>query len=673
MPGLDYNEDYLQTENKIKSLETYNQVKESENQILSQQQSSMEMDAAQTSTPLSQIQNESKRFQRQVKTQLDRLLDLNQLLPENRVSGYTNVQTVKLVKKQFTEALTQIQSEIPQIILDEMLKQLGCSQQQTYDISVFATGIYIPVESIDLMGWLKIKPGTTIGKLFYEGKVRDIFTGFTTTTTTINPTKQRNPYNMNLEMYNRIQNEGQSYSDVYGRDYLGLSNLPLFNFEFVTKDSLGISGNFFKVTLADRDQTSTGTTKNLVGQFIQDYFKTIKLVDKRLIFLLALELLFGTLSIQLKSGSGKIKDNLFFERLLNRILGLCFDNRSQIDVSGTAKVAPLDGVNDSFFELTDIDLLQLESKLSDIQLGVVEYQDCTNVKLPLNTEEMLNTLSEMDGIDDNDTAKLSDIFEKVINSTKGNIEWPQIDAIGLKIDSEMIKAIPKSLFFAILSPKVLLPFMTMVKALESTLGGYGNSAVDRVNDLESFMKTFKVFNVNVMSRIGAKFVKILRDIIVRDVRKLLQNVTKDLQKSQTTKKYAIISQLLESLILITRLVSDYRKCKEVISDIAAIIQFALRGQRFTLPPFLSDLAAFRTGFNDTRAFLEVIQQFQKYGVPTGPMPDGSPNKFVASIYSIIEGQERENIQNGKLAAGVPPLTVLPTGLTIPASAYGKSF
>ena len=127
--------------------------------------------------------------------------------------------------------------------------------------------------------------------------------------------------------------------------------------------------------------------------------------------------------------------------------------------------------------------------------------------------------------------------------------------------------------------------MTMVKALESTLGGYGNSAVDRVNDLESFMKTFKVFNVNVMSRIGAKFVKILRDIIVRDVRKLLQNVTRDLQKSQTTKKYAIISQLLESLILITRLVSDYRKCKEVISDIAAIIQFALRGQRFTLPPF----------------------------------------------------------------------------------------
>ena len=286
---------------------------------------------------------------------------------------------------------------------------------------------------------------------------------------------------------------------------------------------------------------------------------------------------------------------------------------------------------------------------------------------------MLNTLSEMDGIDDNDTAKLSDIFEKVINSTKGNIEWPQIDAIGLKIDSEMIKAIPKSLFFAILSPKVLLPFMTMVKALESTLGGYGNSAVDRVNDLESFMKTFKVFNVNVMSRIGAKFVKILRDIIVRDVRKLLQNVTRDLQKSQTTKKYAIISQLLESLILITRLVSDYRKCKEVISDIAAIIQFALRGQRFTLPPFLSDLAAFRTGFNDTRAFLEVIQQFQKYGVPTGPMPDGSPNLFLAATMSQIKGQDKENSENGKVQIFAKPLAISPAGFTIPAAIYGKSF
>jgi len=415
MAGLDYNEQYANTESKIKSLDTFNQALDSEKQITSQQQSSLEMDDVQTATPLTQLQEQKKRFQRQTKTQLEKLLDLNQLLPENRVSGFTNTSTVKLVKSTFTEALTQIQSELPKIITDEMLKQLGCSQQQTYDIATFSNGIFIPVESIDLVGWLKIKPGTPIGNAFYEGKVRDIFTGLTTTTTTINPTKQPNPFNMNLELYNRIQNEGQSYSVTQGQDYLGFSKVPLFDFQYVTKDNYGFAGNFIKVTLADRDKDTTGTTKNLVGQFIQDYFKTIKIVDKKQIFLLALELLFGTLSIEVKSGSNEIKDKLFFEKLLSRIMGLCFDSRNEIDVSGTAKIAPLDGVDDSFFELTDIDLLQIESKLSDIQLGVVEYQECTNVKLPIDTQTILNVLSEMNGVDDNDTSKLTQIFDKVID------------------------------------------------------------------------------------------------------------------------------------------------------------------------------------------------------------------------------------------------------------------
>ena len=90
MAGLDYNEQYANTESKIKSLDTFNQALDSEKQITSQQQSSLEMDDVQTATPLTQLQEQKKRFQRQTKTQLERLLDLNQLLPENRVSGFTN-------------------------------------------------------------------------------------------------------------------------------------------------------------------------------------------------------------------------------------------------------------------------------------------------------------------------------------------------------------------------------------------------------------------------------------------------------------------------------------------------------------------------------------------------------------------------------------------------------
>ena len=53
------------------------------------------------------------------------------------------------------------------------------------------------------------------------------------------------------------------------------------------------------------------------------------------------------------------------------------------------------------------------------------------------------------------------------------------------------------------------------------------------------------------------------------------------------------------------------------------------------------------------------------------MPDGSPNKFVSSVYSIIKGQEKEMTENGKVAVGIGALTTLPTGITIPNDSYGK--
>ena len=125
---------------------------------------------------------------------------------------------------------------------------------------------------------------------------------------------------------------------------------------------------------------------------------------------------------------------------------------------------------------------------------------------------------------------------------------------------------------------------------------------------------------------------------------------------------------------------NFKECKSCLDELLRLLNLAVNASRakilqvggeIPLPLLLASRAL--AGYSSTRAFMNTMENLEAIGVPVGPMPDGSPNKFVASIYSIIEGQERENIQNGKLAAGVPPLTVLPTGLTIPASAYGKSF
>jgi hypothetical protein len=61
----------------------------------------------------------------------------------------------------------------------------------------------------------------------------------------------------------------------------------------------------------------------------------------------------------------------------------------------------------------------------------------------------------------------------------------------------------------------------------------------------------------------------------------------------------------------------------------------------------------------------------KLGIPTGPMPDGSPNKFVASIKAIIDGIDKEESENGQVQIGLSPLSVNPINQTDPLILYGK--
>ena len=643
---VDLNAAYDNAENSLKAVQSYNQISADSKQIVSQQQSSQEKAAEQTASPLTQLQENKKRYQRQTETQLDKLLNLNQLLPDNRLSGKSANSVVSLVKNNFTQALNQVKSELPDILKKGMLKQLGCSQEQTYDVSTFsAGGIFIPVESVDLFGLLKEPPTTPMGALMYETKPVQI---------------QKTPFSMNRELYRVIQNEGVSYDAMNGQDYIGLSQQSLFDVTYVTTDDNGNQGSFLQVKLPNR-----ADNKNLVSEFINDYFDTIKIVDDKNIYLRVFQVLFGAMSIQLKTGSAETENELFFQRMLTRILGLCFDDRSEIDVSGIAKVAPLDGVDESFFELTDVDLRIIESDLSNIQRGVVEYPDCTTVKLPIDTEALFNTFSGILEIDDENSAANTAIFNKSIESVTKNPQWPQGPEIQFAVDESIIKAIPRALYAAVLSPKVLLPFMVMFKAIEGVALGRVGSVVNEVYDLQTFLKTFSKLNINVMSEIGARFVKILRDLLIRDIRKLLRTIVSDLKNSQVNKQYAVIFQLVEGAILVTRLVTDYRKCKDVIGDIINIIEFALRGTRIEIPPFLLPLSVFRTGFNDTRASLEVIKELQKAGIPTGPMPDGSPNLYLQSIVSQIKGTENERTKNGKTVSLVPQQVITPIGLTIP--------
>jgi hypothetical protein len=649
--ATDLNERYDDLFSIVKGIDTYNEISSATPQLTNQQQSSLEENSANTLSPESNLSQQKKRYQRQPSSQIKKLLQVSKLISNETRSGNTTTSMTNFVKDSFSEALNEVKSKIPQILADQMLKELGCTQEQTYDNAVLnnSSGIYIPVESIDLFGLLKEEPKNPTTAFFYESTPIVV---------------QSDPFPMNRELYERTQAGNLSYQTQYGQSYLGKSQQALFDFEYVTQDPVGNTGNFFKISLKEKKDSTLNQSQNLVGQFITDYLKTIQIVDTKTIYIQLFQFLFGHASIQLNAGANDIRDNGYFSKIVQRILGLCFDSKEEIDVSGIAKVAPLDGIDESFFELTDIDLRQIESEISNIKLGVFEYLDCTTIKQPYNSNEVQTTLSQLFFVDDNNVAENTRILNEAIESVKDKTLGPNFQ-LGLAIDEDIIDNFVTALYAAVISPKVLLPMMIMVKSLENDQQNIQNSVLNKVYNLESFMKTFKTFNIEVISTIGAEFTKILTEIIKRDLRKLLRSIIRNLRKETQKKRLLQTKSLLSLGILVTQIIPNFRKCKSVVDSIVDLIQLSLRGTRYDTPATALFFAKFRSGFSDTRAMLSVIEELQKKGIPTGPMPDGSPNLWLLSILAQITGVEAERTENGRNQGILPALKVLPIGITMP--------
>jgi hypothetical protein len=159
---------------------------------------------------------------------------------------------------------------------------------------------------------------------------------------------------MNKQLYQLTvtNNVGRSYSTINGKNYTGKSGQNLFDVQYTTTNNFGVTGDYYRVLLIDRAD-GTGNISNNVGEFLSDYYSTIKLVDSVDIGAQLVNLVSGALNTQAQVGFGQLENQSKFDLIMQRILGLCFDNRREIDVSGVAKIAELDGVDDQFFEFTE--------------------------------------------------------------------------------------------------------------------------------------------------------------------------------------------------------------------------------------------------------------------------------------------------------------------------------
>ena len=633
--SLDLNADYKKVQDKVSATKSYTNLKKQYSDAKKKSGESFDDKKSDVTQSLDKVKKDVKRYEKQIKSQFEELLDIN------NITGGKGSNSIKYVKKLLLQTLKNIEPKISEILNEEALNAVGCDQQQMFNGQI----LYIKVSSIDLGGILKKDPTEPIGKALYEKDPIQV---------------QQYPFSLNKELYRRIES-GQPYSVDNGQLYIGQSGQDLFDIQYVETDNLGQTGPWYKVTLVNRVNNI-----NKVGEFMVDYYKTIKIVDFHNIMASIMNSLSGAISIQANVGLVQAGDATKFELILQRILGLCFDSKKEIDVSGVAKVAELDGVDDSFFEFTEIDLRNIDLKVNNIKNGVVEYENCDNVKLPVDSGAVLDSLNNLLFVPDSDLVNAADALTQ---SLTDNPDWSGLAISGninAAVDLNFVKLLAQGLVTAILSPKILLPIFTMLKSL-------GNTVTDQINSFVDFAKNFKSFVINLVSKIGSLFVKELFELIKKDIKNLIQQVIMDVAKEQGDKRIIIILKLIQLLLVIIQFINDWRRCKSVVDELLWLLKIATSGfgggQGIPLPLlFASQLMS---GYSESRAFLGAIEEMQKLGIPTGPMPDGSPNLEVLSKFAQMKAMANEEAENGKVQIAVGALSITPAGMTVPASAYGK--
>jgi hypothetical protein len=663
--GLDLSNDYKKASDKISAYQTTKESKK--NNAIKQKekaQSSVDKKKSDVVKQISELEKSGTTFSNKIKNdvkseikgQLEQLLELlKQTFPPSENKA------IDTVRRVFLEAAQNTKGKVKSILVDEIIGTIGCSEEQSYEDKVNQE-LYIKVSQIDLFKRLIYSPDDEVAKYYYEKDDTPVGTV---------------PFSMNRELYSRLQNLGQSYQTQFGSSYVGASGQELFDIEYVQfypAVNPTNFGDYYKITLKPQ-LNNTATVSN----FLFDYYDSLEVLGINSIFTELLNIIFGSFDFDLKLSTDKLREQRKFDLIIKRITGICSDPTKTIDTGGTAKLNDLDLIDDDFFEISNQELRNIENQINNVSNGVVEFESCEGVKLPINSGAMLSALDEV--ITENNPSGQIDLIESALDDMSKNPEWSNlVPGIGIDlnikgdIDFKVITEMAKIIYRSVLSPKTMLGFLIMVKALNNNLSQTLDDAYD---DLTQFMKTFRKFNVNFIRRIYALFVEELFKIVKRDIKKLVEGIISDIVKEAKNKQLQMYSSILYALLIVGQAFIDFRNCKSVIDEILKLLNLGLTQLNLGLPMFALAASKLLGGVSDTRAFANVVENLQKSGLPTGDAPDGSPNRMNQAFEGIIKGMNQEQAENGKTEVFIPPLKVVVTplgaGITKPTKGYGKSY
>jgi hypothetical protein len=459
-----------------------------------------------------------------------------------------NTNSAKTLGSIFFVAVQNTRAKIKNLLIEDIISTIGCSEEQSYD-NMISTPIYIKLKNVDLFGILKTSPEDEYGKLNYEKEE------------TLNGVI---PYSMNRQLYRRLVSP-QSFSQQYGQQFTTASGNQLFDIQYVDnyvdQNNIAQYGDFFKVTLNGQFNNRTK-----VSDFLNDYFASIDVFNLDMLMGSVYGQIYGSVNIGISSSQEELTQFTKFLKVVKRLMGICTDTTKKIDITGNGKMSDLDLIDDSFFEVSSAEQQDIEETVNRKINGLVTFEDCGNVNLPVNTPAVALALNDI--ITENKATGKINLFFNGIEDLSTDQNWQNETANGLNISlsivNDVIANLPTSLFKTIISPKVMLGFMIMIKAiLANTLD---------FEDLSDFLKKFKKFVLRFTRNVIGIFIEELSKEIKKNIKRLVSSVIKDIKDELKNKQIVMYTSILEALIIVGKGILDYRECKSVIDDILNLLK-----------------------------------------------------------------------------------------------------
>jgi len=557
------------------------------------------------------------------------------------VGGKEAITRVK--KKVITKVTTEFRTEVKDMLFEEFLSFTNCDLGfviPSSDQSATGDGlndIKFKVKAIDPFGLLLVEPNTKVGSAMYEKE--DIVSGTM-------------PYPTNKELRARLDNP-----NALLMSYNGGSGSALFDIEYDNVDSYIVKPIGLDGTYQSNSFPNLGNDRK-VTEFLRDYFDSVDVFQKHNFMAVIFNVLSGVIDVQIPKGTIDLELEGKFLDIIKRLMGMCGDDENSESGDGIT-TNPLDHLaeddipEDDFFDFGPQELRRIEDEVSLKLKALMRFASCTEIETKMNID-IVN--SSIDNIKNETDSVVQDmLIEKAITDALNGLDTEddfnigiKLPGIGVDFNLDLLKKLPLILISLILSPKVLLPLVIVIIALGGTF-----KAEDILDLLKKLWKLIK----RMLKRIIKFILEVLYEEIKRAILKLIEKIMAMIIGEQNLKMFTIINSLLALLSTILETIQDFMNCKNILGTLLSLVHLPPIPGGINIPTPMLFATKLRSGFSDTRALQNVLENFQTAGINTEDHADGSPNQTVLMVNALIKGVEKERSQNSVVKVAIPPMTV----------------